>query len=419
MIRTPRPLRGRALQGMLRRSVATGLLMALLTANSSASGAVPPGTTRAAASITQATAVSLRPAAPEVRARRAAATRLAEQAAAHAAIRHAEALSLARAAVQAARGAAAVAGASGSADLQQSLDAAGDALAELRAARWLTQSTPAGGQQPDTATDGAGEWASVEARRPASAEEARAMADRAGASGVMVAAQELEEQASTLFALAFQAELPTETSVAELSRVPLAELAEVDSALEAAEAVVTEVVLAPLVPLDLSTETEGIPDWLPVLDLTSGYPNGAIPLDVLCAPSAAPQELLRCDAAEAFDRLAARYLEDTGGPLRLVSTYRTYERQVEVKRLRGSLAATPGTSLHGLGIAIDLADAGGVGQFDTPVYLWMKVNAAEFGWVHPAAMEPGGRGPQEPWHWEFRGPEREVRPDQALPPAAG
>ena len=359
--------------------------------------------TSVATSVTQAHAVSLPSAGPGVRTRQAASARLSEQAAAHAAARHAEALSLARAAVQAARGAAAVAGASGSADLQQSLDVAGDALTELRAARWEPQSTPAGGPQPDTTTDRAGEGTSAEVRRPASAEEARVMADLAGTMGVMVAAQELESQASALFALAFQAELPTETSVAEISRVALAELAGVDAALEAAEAVTAEVVLTPLVPLDPATEIEGVPDWLPVVDLTSGYPNGAIPLDVLCTPGEAPQELLRCDAAAAFDLLAARYLQDTGGPLRLVSSYRSYERQVEVKRLRGSLAATPGTSLHGVGIAIDLADAGGVGQFDTPVYLWMKANAAEFGWVHPAAMEPGGRGPQEPWHWEFRG----------------
>ncbi len=38
-----------------------------------------------------------------------------------------------------------------------------------------------------------------------------------------------------------------------------------------------------------------------------------------------------------------------------ISAYRTYEQQVEAKRIYGSNAATPGTSNHGLGLAVDLA----------------------------------------------------------------
>jgi hypothetical protein len=38
-----------------------------------------------------------------------------------------------------------------------------------------------------------------------------------------------------------------------------------------------------------------------------------------------------------------------------ISAYRTYEQQVEAKRIYGSNAATPGTSNHGLGLAVDIA----------------------------------------------------------------
>ncbi|MEP7795812.1 D-alanyl-D-alanine carboxypeptidase family protein [Sanguibacter sp. 25GB23B1] len=131
------------------------------------------------------------------------------------------------------------------------------------------------------------------------------------------------------------------------------------------------------------------------------WPNGAIPLGVLCSPDAAPGIFLRCDAAEALDRLARAYRAANGRELRVYSGYRSYERQAAIKQQHGGLAAAPGRSNHGRGIAIDLYDMGGLGQFDAPGYLWMKAHAPAFGWYHPPMMEPGGRGPKEPWHWEF------------------
>jgi hypothetical protein len=74
---------------------------------------------------------------------------------------------------------------------------------------------------------------------------------------------------------------------------------------------------------------------------------------------------------------------------------------VTVKAARGHLAATPGRSNHGRAVAVDLGGFGGVGDFTAAPYLWMKAHAEAFGWHHPRVMEPGGSGPQEPWHWEF------------------
>ena len=65
--------------------------------------------------------------------------------------------------------------------------------------------------------------------------------------------------------------------------------------------------------------------------------------------------------------------------------------------------AQPGYRRHRCGARRRPYDGafGGVGQFTAPAYLWMKEHAGEFGWNHPAAMEPGGSAPQEPWHWEY------------------
>lgn len=129
--------------------------------------------------------------------------------------------------------------------------------------------------------------------------------------------------------------------------------------------------------------------------------NGAIPADVLCDVGFDSDVRLRCDAAEALEELNVAYRAEFGRDLEVTSSYRSYSAQVSTRASRGSLAATPGTSNHGLGLAVDLGGFGGVGQFTSPRYRWMKANAAEFGWYHPRIMEPGGGGPQEPWHWEF------------------
>lgn len=133
------------------------------------------------------------------------------------------------------------------------------------------------------------------------------------------------------------------------------------------------------------------------------WPNGAVPVAALCPVEHAPGHLLRCDAAAALAGLAAAYEADTGRRLRVTNSYRTLEEQVRLRAEKGWLAAPPGTSQHGRGLAVDLADMGELGRFDAPAYRWMTRNAPAFGWFHPAAMEPGGSGPPEPWHWEYLG----------------
>jgi hypothetical protein len=130
------------------------------------------------------------------------------------------------------------------------------------------------------------------------------------------------------------------------------------------------------------------------------YPNGQIPVSALCPLVAAPGQMLRPGAAAAFNALSIAYQRDTGQPICVSDSYRSYAEQVLVKASRGVWAATPGTSQHGLGLAVDLC--GGIEDFGSPAHLWMKQNAPLYGWFHPDWAEPTGTLP-EPWHWEYAG----------------
>ena len=82
----------------------------------------------------------------------------------------------------------------------------------------------------------------------------------------------------------------------------------------------------------------------------------------------------------------------------VADAYRSFSEQVAIKLERPGLAAAPGTSQHGLGLAVDLC--GGVQDFGAPAHLWMQQNAPLYGWFQPAWADSTGVLP-EPWHWEF------------------
>jgi zinc D-Ala-D-Ala carboxypeptidase len=130
------------------------------------------------------------------------------------------------------------------------------------------------------------------------------------------------------------------------------------------------------------------------------YPNGRLPASALCPLYAAAGQSLRPDAARAFNAMSRAYEKDTGSPLCVSDAYRSYAEQVMVSITRAAWAARPGTSNHGLGLAVDLC--GGVNSFGTTAHFWMDAHAPLYGWFHPAWAEPDGALP-EPWHWEFAG----------------
>jgi hypothetical protein len=130
------------------------------------------------------------------------------------------------------------------------------------------------------------------------------------------------------------------------------------------------------------------------------YANGFLPPEMLCPLATAPGQQLARQAAAAFDAMSQAHKDETGKYLCVTDSYRTYEQQVALFATKPSLAATPGRSQHGWGMAVDLC--GGVERANTFESLWMQNNAPQFGFIHPDWAEPGGSRP-EPWHWEFRG----------------
>lgn len=130
-----------------------------------------------------------------------------------------------------------------------------------------------------------------------------------------------------------------------------------------------------------------------------GYPNGLIPTSALC-PIGVGSHRLRCDAAQTYGGMSGAFATQFGRPICITDSYRTFGQQIDLYARKPALAAVPGTSNHGWGLAIDLC--GGIESFGTAQWAWMAANAASFGWVHPPWARPRG-GREEPWHWEYAG----------------
>jgi LAS superfamily LD-carboxypeptidase LdcB len=84
----------------------------------------------------------------------------------------------------------------------------------------------------------------------------------------------------------------------------------------------------------------------------------------------------------------------SGHTIKISSGFRTLARQqyfyncyITKRCNNGNLAARPGTSNHGIGLALDLSLTSGA-------YSWMRSNAQRFGFVRTV--------PTETWHWEYR-----------------
>ena len=131
---------------------------------------------------------------------------------------------------------------------------------------------------------------------------------------------------------------------------------------------------------------------------SAGYANGHIPADVLCELDFSAGHLLRCDAAEALERLNRKFEKRFGNPIPITDSYRSYAMQVRLKRVKPYLAAVPGTSNHGWGLAVDLAEPINTGH--SAEYRWLREHGPEYGWDNPSWARLGGVKP-EPWHFEF------------------
>jgi hypothetical protein len=126
--------------------------------------------------------------------------------------------------------------------------------------------------------------------------------------------------------------------------------------------------------------------------------NGNVPAVDLCTLWDGKHKL-RADAAVAIAKLNLGYRKQFGHDICLSDAYRTLSQQYAVKAARGGFAATPGTSEHGWGLAVDLCD--GVTSDTSATYWWLRNNAPAYGFDNPDWARTGGTGPHEPWHWEY------------------
>jgi hypothetical protein len=129
--------------------------------------------------------------------------------------------------------------------------------------------------------------------------------------------------------------------------------------------------------------------------------NGRLDPATLCRVSWTSSVLLRCDAQRALERLNTAYWGRFGRSIAVGYGYRTYSTQVYLRMTLGTVAAVPGTSNHGWGLAIDTAE-GAQNAFGSPSYEWLKANAPAYGWHAPRWAWQDGSNP-EYWHFEYTG----------------
>ncbi len=133
---------------------------------------------------------------------------------------------------------------------------------------------------------------------------------------------------------------------------------------------------------------------LPECDPSLGWEgyNGRLTEASLC--DIPGNEQLRNDAAVAYAELNSRFKDEFGRDICLVDSYRSLSSQYAIKGSRGFFAATPGTSVHGWGLAIDLCSSDSRG----PTKAWLEEHGGTWGWVNPSWAK--GRK-YEPWHFEY------------------
>ncbi len=120
------------------------------------------------------------------------------------------------------------------------------------------------------------------------------------------------------------------------------------------------------------------------------FGNGAVPADAL-APVGDTNHRLWAPAANGLSALIDDAAVD-GVDVGITDSYRpiaVQERLAREKGLysQGGLAAVPGTSNHGWGVATDL-------DLDGSALEWMRENGWRYGFVEDV--------PREPWHWTYR-----------------
>jgi LAS superfamily LD-carboxypeptidase LdcB len=133
-----------------------------------------------------------------------------------------------------------------------------------------------------------------------------------------------------------------------------------------------------------SLNSNGIPTDL------AAYGNGKIPATAL-EQVGGTRHKLWAPAAESLTRMMAD-AQKAGVHIGITDSYRPYAEQADLARRKGlysqgGLAAKPGTSEHGWGMAADL-------DLNAKALSWMKQHGADYGFVNNVSRES--------WHWAYK-----------------
>lgn len=131
-----------------------------------------------------------------------------------------------------------------------------------------------------------------------------------------------------------------------------------------------------------------------------GYPNGEIPTEAMApVESRGGTFWLEPSAQLWWLRLASEFERAWGVPLDITDAYRDLAEQQyywdAYQAGWGNVAARPGFSNHGWGMAVDIYTPV-YGSSSSPQHKWLQHWAPQFGWTWDT-----GRASGESWHWEF------------------
>jgi D-alanyl-D-alanine carboxypeptidase len=122
----------------------------------------------------------------------------------------------------------------------------------------------------------------------------------------------------------------------------------------------------------------------------AAYGNGKIPATALGQVGDTGHKLW-APAAESLTTMIADAKKD-GVTIGITDSYRSYDEQVDLAKRKGlysqgGLAAKPGTSEHGWGMAADL-------DLNAKAQAWVRKHGDEYGFVENV--------PRESWHWAYK-----------------
>jgi D-alanyl-D-alanine carboxypeptidase len=144
------------------------------------------------------------------------------------------------------------------------------------------------------------------------------------------------------------------------------------------------VATAPTANKSFTLNDKGIPTDL------AAYGNGRIPASALESVGNTRHKLW-APAAQSLNQMINDAKKD-GVHIGITDSYRPYTEQVDLARRKGlysqgGLAAKPGTSEHGWGMATDL-------DLNAKALSWMKQNGEKYGFEMNV--------PRENWHWAYK-----------------